>query len=322
MGSCGDRNRSGRCRYPLAVPRPGYDRPVRRTLTALIAVLLVLGVAGLSIASAGAGRAAPAPRGPAAPPPSAPPPRRGPPPRPAGPPPPSGGVLAEMTRPLGTPSRVRRDARRRARAYEHARALAAARARARAAAVRRAAAAAAARRAAATSTTGASSPGYWSDPRASAVTRSNPTSPAESAWLQGGRGGWVEASGFARAPANAPQAIKNVIQAGNQIAHAPYIWGGGHGAWQDKGYDCSGSVSYALAYGGMLGYTETSGQLMNWGAPGPGKWLTIYANEGHVFMYVAGLRFDTSGRAGDHSSRWQLAPRSADGFVARHYPGL
>jgi hypothetical protein len=72
----------------------------------------------------------------------------------------------------------------------------------------------------------------------------------------------------------------------------------------------------------MLGYTQTSGQLLNWGSAGPGHWLTIYANQGHVFMYVAGLRFDTSGRAGDHSSRWQLAPRSADGFVARHYPGL
>jgi cell wall-associated NlpC family hydrolase len=224
-----------------------------------------------------------------------------------------------MTRTLGTPSHVRREARRRARAY--ARALAAARARANAAAARKAtarrAAAAAARVSAATS-----SPGYWVDSQASRVANSNPTSPAETAWLQGGRGGWVEASGFARAPANAPQAVKNVIQAGNQIAKAPYIWGGGHGAWQDNGYDCSGSVSYALAAGGMLGYTQTSGQLMNWGSAGPGRWLTIYANQGHVFMYVAGLRFDTSGRAGDHSSRWQLATRSADGFVARHYPGL
>jgi hypothetical protein len=100
------------------------------------------------------------------------------------------------------------------------------------------------------------------------------------------------------------------------------VWGGGHGAWQDRGYDCSGSVSYALAAGGMLGWSETSGQLMSWGAPGPGRWLTIYANDGHVFMYVAGLRFDTSGRAGDHASRWQLAPRTANGFAARHYPGL
>ncbi|HYZ27771.1 MAG TPA: hypothetical protein VE570_01850, partial [Thermoleophilaceae bacterium] len=168
----------------------------------------------------------------------------------------------------------------------------------------------------------AARPGYWVDPQAASVAATAPTSAAEQAWLQGGRGGWVEASGFARAPDNAPEAIKRVIQAGNQIARSPYLWGGGHGVWQDKGYDCSGSVSYALAAGGMLGSSQTSGQLMSWGEPGPGRWLTIYANAGHVFMYVAGLRFDTSGRAGDHASRWQLAPRSADGFAARHYPGL
>jgi cell wall-associated NlpC family hydrolase len=217
-------------------------------------------------------------------------------------------VLAEMTRRLGTPRRVTLTARR------HARRAAQIAARIRAA--ERARAAAAARRAA------AAQPAYWVDSGAAALATSNPTSPEEAAWLQGGRGGWVEPSGFARAPVNAPDAIKAVIAAGNQIARSPYIWGGGHGQWQDKGYDCSGSVSYALAAGGMLGYTQTSGQLMNWGASGPGRWLTIYANDGHVFMYVAGLRFDTSGRAGDHSSRWQLAPRTADGFVARHYPGL
>jgi cell wall-associated NlpC family hydrolase len=220
----------------------------------------------------------------------------------------TGAVLAEMTRREGTPTRVAREARKHARQR--------ARIAARLAAARRAAAA---RAAAARTNTG---PGYWLDPGAAAIANSAPASGAESAWLQGGRGGWVEASGFARAPVNAPDAIKRVIQAGNQIARAPYLWGGGHGAWQDHGYDCSGSVSYALAAGGMLGYTQTSGQLTSWGAPGPGKWLTIYANEGHVFMYVAGLRFDTSGRAGDHASRWQLAPRSAGGFVARHYPGL
>jgi cell wall-associated NlpC family hydrolase len=224
----------------------------------------------------------------------------------------SGAVLAEMTRRQGTPRQVARLARKHARERARLRARLAAerrRAEARAAAARAAAAAAA-------------DPGHWVDPEAAAVANTGPTSPQEAAWLQGGRGGWVESNGMARAPVNAPDAIKRVIAAGNQIARSPYLWGGGHGKWQDHGYDCSGSVSYALAFGGMLGYTLTSGQLMNWGAPGPGKWLTIYANEGHVFMYVAGLRFDTSGRAGDHSSRWQLAPRSADGFVARHYPGL
>lgn len=234
---------------------------------------------------------------------------------------PSREILAEMTRRLGTPRAVARTAKRHDRSYRRQ----LARIRARQRAIQRAAAARAAAQAAANAArqvTASASSGYWVDPAASAVASSAPNNPNENAWLQGGRGGWVESSGMARAPLNAPPAIRSVIAAGNQIARAPYVWGGGHGAWQDKGYDCSGSVSYALAAGGMLGYTLTSGQLMNWGAPGPGRWLTIYANEGHVFMYVAGLRFDTSGRAGDHASRWQLASRPADGFVARHYPGL
>jgi cell wall-associated NlpC family hydrolase len=282
--------------------------PVRRALLVVLAGTLVLGLIGLATAS-GRGDAGPAgatlraPADTATLPPTPPPAQS----VPAA----SGAVLAEMTRVQGTPRAVTAIARRHARraAREEARLRAIARARA-AAAARRAAAA----RAAATLP-------YWQDQGAASVASSAPSSPAEAAWLQGGRGGWVEPSGYARAPANAPPAIQQVIAAGNQIARAPYLWGGGHGEWQDKGYDCSGSVSYALAAGGMLGYTLTSGQLMDWGAPGPGKWLTIYANKGHVFMYVAGLRFDTSG-AGDHASRWQLAPRTAAGFVARHYPGL
>jgi cell wall-associated NlpC family hydrolase len=154
------------------------------------------------------------------------------------------------------------------------------------------------------------------------VPGSGPASQAEANWLASGKGGWLESSGFARPPRNAPDAIKSVIQAGNLIARSPYVWGGGHGQWVDNGYDCSGSVSYALASGGMLGGTQTSGQLMGWGVEGPGSWLTIYASPTHVFLIVAGLRFDTSGRTGDHSSRWQLAPRSTDGFAVRHYPGL
>jgi cell wall-associated NlpC family hydrolase len=223
----------------------------------------------------------------------------------------SGAVLAEMNRRLGIPRQVARSARRRQR--EIARLEARLRARELAAAARRAAAA----RASAVQTAP-----YWFDAQAAANTTAGPATPAEAQWLNAGRGGWVEANGYARAPVNAPDPVRRVIQAGNLIARSPYLWGGGHGAWLDKGYDCSGSVGYALAAGGMLGSSQTSGQLMNWGAPGPGQWLTVYANGGHVFMYVAGLRFDTSGRAGDHASRWQLAPRSADGFVVRHYPGL
>jgi cell wall-associated NlpC family hydrolase len=275
---------------------------VGRTLLALLAATLVLGLIGVAIASGRGETATPGAALTTATP-------AAPPATPESVPEAGGDVLAEMTRRQGTPARVARVARKHARQR--------ARLRARLAAARRAAAArAAAARAA------VARPSYWVDNGAAAVAQTAPASPEETAWLQGGRGGWVEASGFARAPANAPDAIKRVIRAGNQIARSPYLWGGGHGEWQDSGYDCSGSVSYALAAGGMLGSSQTSGQLMNWGAPGPGKWLTIYANEGHVFMYVAGLRFDTSGRAADHASRWQLAPRSADGFVARHYPGL
>jgi cell wall-associated NlpC family hydrolase len=128
--------------------------------------------------------------------------------------------------------------------------------------------------------------------------------------------------GLARAPGNAPEAVRAVIAGGNAIADFPYIWGGGHGSFEDSGYDCSGSVSYALAAGGLLDRPLASGPLMDYGEPGRGKWITIYSNPGHVFMVVAGLRFDTSGRGGPRGSRWQAAPRSFKGFVARHPPGL
>jgi cell wall-associated NlpC family hydrolase len=128
--------------------------------------------------------------------------------------------------------------------------------------------------------------------------------------------------GSAVPPRHAPQVVKAIINAGNQIALTPYIWGGGHGAWADKGYDCSGSVSFALAGAGLLESPLTSGNFMNWGEPGPGKWVTIYASDGHVFMYVAGLRFDTSGRGANQGTRWQANLRSTAGFVAVHPPGL
>ncbi|MEA2374370.1 MAG: peptidoglycan DL-endopeptidase CwlO, partial [Thermoleophilaceae bacterium] len=128
--------------------------------------------------------------------------------------------------------------------------------------------------------------------------------------------------GRAAAPRAPPDRVARVIAGGNEIADFPYIWGGGHGSFVDNGYDCSGSVSYALAAGGMLRSPLTSGALAHWGAPGRGKWITIYANGGHVYMYVAGLRFDTSGRSGPRGSRWQAAARPNGGFVARHPPGL
>ena len=90
----------------------------------------------------------------------------------------------------------------------------------------------------------------------------------------------------------------------------------------DNAYDCSGSVSYALAAAGLVAQPLTSGDLMSWGAPGPGKWISVYASAGHTYMYVAGVRFDTSGRDGPLGSRWQPAARDNAGFVVRHWPGL
>ena len=141
------------------------------------------------------------------------------------------------------------------------------------------------------------------------------------AYLQTGPRARVLPDGTAVAPDDAPEPVKRVIQAGNAISKLPYKWGGGHGAWRDSGYDCSGSVSFALAGAGLLDAPLTSGGFMNWGRSGPGEWITIYANEGHMFMVVAGLRFDTSGRA-RAGTRWQEASRSTSGLAVRHTPGL
>jgi cell wall-associated NlpC family hydrolase len=141
------------------------------------------------------------------------------------------------------------------------------------------------------------------------------------AFLQTGPRARVLRDGTAVAPDDAPDIVKRVILAGNQIAKFPYKWGGGHGAWRDNGYDCSGSVSFALAGAGLLNRPLTSGQFAGWGDPGPGDWITIYANAGHVFMIVAGLRFDTSGQ-GRAGTRWQPAARPAGGFAVRHIAGL
>jgi cell wall-associated NlpC family hydrolase len=128
-------------------------------------------------------------------------------------------------------------------------------------------------------------------------------------------------NGVALPPLEAPIEVKQIIEAGNVIARSPYKWGGGHGRWVDTGYDCSGSVSFALAAAGLLAGPLASGPLMSWGEPGRGKWVTVWSSPGHVFMEVAGLRFDTSGRQVT-GSRWQNAMRSTSGFVARHPAGL
>jgi cell wall-associated NlpC family hydrolase len=114
--------------------------------------------------------------------------------------------------------------------------------------------------------------------------------------------------------------VARVVAAANQIASTPYVWGGGHGS-ASGGYDCSGSVSYALAAGGLLSSPLDSTGFMSWGDAGPGRRITVYANAGHAFMIVDGRRYDTSALSGG-GTRWTSAMRSTAGFVARHPPGL
>lgn len=129
-------------------------------------------------------------------------------------------------------------------------------------------------------------------------------------------------TGVALAPIELPLRIQEVIAGGNAIRDFPYVYGGGHRSFVDDAYDCSGSVTYALAAGGLIGAPKTSGQLEHWGAPGPGRYLTVFANAGHTFMYVDGVWFDTAGRSGPFSTRWLTQQPSLVGYKVRHYPGL
>jgi len=123
-------------------------------------------------------------------------------------------------------------------------------------------------------------------------------------------------------PTGVPEVIQRVIAGANEIADFPYVYGGGHASFVDNAYDCSGSVSYALAAGGLIAAPETSGELESWGAAGPGRYITVYANAGHTYMYVDGVMFNTAGRSGPYASRWQVGTADGSGFVVRHWPGL
>ncbi|HVY97365.1 MAG TPA: hypothetical protein VHA54_10445, partial [Solirubrobacterales bacterium] len=138
----------------------------------------------------------------------------------------------------------------------------------------------------------------------------------------GGESKSILLTGIALAPPDAPEAVKAVIDNANSIVGRPYIWGGGHGSFYSYGYDCSGSVSFALFGGGLIPRPLTSSELEGWGEPGPGKWITVYANAGHTFAEIAGLRWDTVGDENGTGPRWHLAPASPEGFVVRHPPGL
>ena len=131
----------------------------------------------------------------------------------------------------------------------------------------------------------------------------------------------VDTGGMVQPPPGAPAAVAKVIAAGNAIATLPYIYGGGHASFQADGYDCSGSVSYALAAAGLVSSPMVSGQFEDWGDPGPGRWITIYANADHVWMDVAGWRFDTVALAED-GTRWARGGGEFSDMVVVHPPGL
>jgi cell wall-associated NlpC family hydrolase len=144
------------------------------------------------------------------------------------------------------------------------------------------------------------------------TTAAPPTAPTGKAALVRGR---------AIAPIDAPAAVRAVIAAANKIRTKPYIWGGGHGRWWDRGYDCSGAVSFALRGGAFLDSPLPSGPMERWGSPGPGHWITVYANAGHAYAVIAGLRWDTSGDTSGTGPRWHTDMADASGFVARHPAG-
>ena len=131
----------------------------------------------------------------------------------------------------------------------------------------------------------------------------------------------VDTGGMVQPPPGSPAAVAQVIAAGNAIATLPYLWGGGHASFQASGYDCSGSVSYALAAAGLLSSPEVAADFESYGDPGPGRWITIYASYNHVWMEVAGWRFDTVALAED-GTRWAQGGGEFAGFVERHPPGL
>jgi hypothetical protein len=127
--------------------------------------------------------------------------------------------------------------------------------------------------------------------------------------------------GVAAPPESAPPAVKAAIAAANLIRTRPYVWGGGHARWWMPGYDCSGAVSFVLHGAGLLSTPMDSGEMMNLGAAGKGRWITVYANAGHAFAVIDGLRWDTAGDSSGTGPRWHKDMVSTAGFVARHPAG-
>jgi cell wall-associated NlpC family hydrolase len=155
------------------------------------------------------------------------------------------------------------------------------------------------------------------------VTSTSPEYEEEAAAETGPPGKAMLVNGRAVPPANAPSAVKKVIYAANKIRTKPYIYGGGHGRWWDRGYDCSGSVSFALHGGNLISTPMPSGSLEGWGSAGRGRWITVYANAGHAYAVIAGLRWDTAGNTSGTGPRWHKSLRAAASgpFIARHPAG-
>jgi hypothetical protein len=167
--------------------------------------------------------------------------------------------------------------------------------------------------------TGGTPPPGSTEPAPTTPTTTTPTAPAGKAKLT--------KKGVAIPPAGAPWQVVAAINAGNQIRRMPYRWGGGHRSFFDTGYDCSGAVSYVLHGAGLLTSPMPSGPMStSWGSYGKGRWITVYANASHVYMVVAGLRFDTSAvgeRLNQGSGpRWRATKRKPTGYVPRYYPSL
>lgn len=131
-------------------------------------------------------------------------------------------------------------------------------------------------------------------------------------------------NGVAYAPSNAPNSVKSAIWAVNTIRTKPYHWGGGHGSFSDSGYDCSGTVSFALHNAGVLSAPLPSSDLLRFGERGRGRWITVYSRRGHTFAMIAGLRLDTTDfhYGGDVGPRWHNDGRDTGGFEARHPVGM
>jgi peptidoglycan hydrolase-like protein with peptidoglycan-binding domain len=167
-----------------------------------------------------------------------------------------------------------------------------------------------------TGTTGATTGGGGTNPTGATGTTTAPAPlpPGSQATL---------VDGLAVAPQDAPTVVQNVIAAANQIATKPYIYGGGHGTWNDTGYDCSGSTSYALHGGGLLSQTEDSTEFESYGSPGAGQWITLWANGGHVYMQIAGLWFDTAAQSSSNGNdRWSTTRvDQPSGYIERHPTG-